>query len=105
MLDSGFIGHFPAGGTVPLVLQGRTASLAVETPDGNTADYSIINPSGSKVASGTINTRITGLGGILVGSLELTNANTFQPGSVYTIVFNYDEGGTARSSISTFQVV
>ena len=105
MLDSGFIGHFPVGGTVPLLLQGRNTDLSVGAPDGNTASYKIINPSGSAVKTGTITTTISGLTGVLFGTLELSNANTFQAGSVYTIVFSYNNAFTARSSISTFQVV
>ena len=104
MLDNGFIGHFPVGGTVMLALQCRSQDLQVANPTG-TPTYSVLNPDGTAIKSGTAASTSGSLTGFRFDSLELTEDRNWQPGVTYTVVFEYVQGGENRACISTFQVV
>lgn len=103
MLDNGFIGHFPVGGTVLLALQCRSQNLSVANPTG-TPTYVILNADGTQVKSGELETPYA-LTGFRTHSLQLTEDRNWQPGVVYTVVFSYVESGENRACTSTFQVV
>lgn len=104
MLDSGFIGHFPVGGTVLLFVQVRAQNLAMAGATG-TPTYRVFRPDGFQVDSGDMSNAVSGLTGFWIKSLELTNPSDYQSGQTYTVIFRYNQGGTNRSSVSTFQVV
>lgn len=104
MLDSGFIGHFPVGGTVLLFVQVRAQNLAMASAVG-TPTYRIFRPDGYQTETGDFSHTISGLTGFWVKPLELTNPRDYQSGQTYTVVSRYNYGGSNRSSVSTFQVV
>ena len=104
MLDNGFIGHFPVGGTVLLALQCRAQNLAVASPTG-TPTYVILNPDGTQVKSGELEIYFGALTGFRTHSLQLTEDRNWQPGMVYTVLFSYVQSGENRACTSTFQVV
>ena len=104
MLDNGFIGHFPVGGTVQLALQCRSQDLQVSNPTG-TPQYIVLTPDGFQITAGGLDQTVGSLTGFRSDSLKLTEDRNWQPGMVYTVVFNYVESGENRACTSTFQVV
>ena len=104
MLDSGFIGHFPASATVPLALQCRLQDLQVASPSVNPT-FKIIDPDGSVIENGELTKSVSGLTGFRMSSLDLSSKSSWQPGVLYTVIFNYEQGGNMRAAMSTFQVV
>ena len=104
MLDNGFIGHFPVGGTVLLALQCRSQDLQVSNPTG-TPTYIVLTPEGTQIKTRETTQTVGALTGFRSDSLELTEDRNWQPGMVYTVVFSYVESGENRACTSTFQVV
>jgi len=104
MLDSGFIGHFPVGGTILLFVQVRSQNLAVASATG-TPTFAVYNPKGFQPDSGSMDAEVSGKTGFWTKSLALNNQSSYQAGETYTVICSYVEGGNNRSSISTFQVI
>ena len=104
MLDIGFIGHVAVGGVLPLMLQCRDGALRVSSPT-SAPTYVILHPgsSGSTMTSGSLgDTDVHGTG-FRMGSLELGSG--YQPGLLYTVLFQYSESGNARAAVGSFSVV
>ncbi len=89
---------------MPLAIQCRNGSLQVVSPTA-APTYSIY-PSGfgSATATGSLSASDTdSKTGFRTGSETITAS--FTVGELYTVIFEYAEGGNNRAAIGTFQVV
>tara|TARA_R110002051_G_scaffold268380_4_gene328441 strand:+ start:856 stop:1164 length:309 start_codon:yes stop_codon:yes gene_type:complete len=102
MLDIGFIGNVAAGGVLPLALQCRDASLRSIEPTG-TPSYVIFKTDGSTIATGTMSIDPSGYLGFRMDSLSV--GNSYEPGVLYTVRFDYKVDGVDRSCVGSFMVV
>jgi len=104
VLDIGFIGYVSVGDTLPLAIQCRNGSQVATAPTG-APTYSVY-PSGfaSAVSTGSLGGADTdSKTGFRTGGLTISVSYT--AGELYTVLFQYAEGGNNRSVIGTFQVV
>lgn len=108
MLDVGFIGHVEAGGILPLALLCKGSGMETITPS-SAPTYEVWGaPAGaiglSRYDSGTLSASNTGsIRGFRTGVLNMSAG--FVAGSVYILVFSYEDSGGSYGAMGSFEVV